>query len=413
MSHFSVLVISPTELNKETLRPLLQKWHEFECTGTLDQYVVDVDKTADALEEYAKDTITMMKSADGEMVRSYDDRFYRDPTPEENEKHGWDRYSGGSGCGDGISWTSKDWGDGRGYRTKVKFIPEGWTETEAPVSEVMTQAEFMDYYYSAKMVTSEDQLDREDEHKYGYALVTEDGKLVRYVDRTNPNAKWDWWGVGGRYSAKFAPPGYDPETDPANQEVCPYCVSGKQIREGEERDCPHCDGKGIKTKWPSEWANVGNITQRKDIPLEALRDAAEKRALENYDKAIAVIAGRPYQTWEEVRKDAVNIDDARTTYRSQSVIEDLQKAEVMGMWDGDEMLQRYRLSREEVSAQARTRGVTTFAIVKDGKWYEQGEMGWWGVVHNEKDGTIWNKEVSDLIESLPPDTWLAVVDCHI
>lgn len=57
--------------------------------------------------------------------------------------------------------------------------------------------------------------------------------------------------------------------------------------------------------------------------------------------------------------------------------------------------------------------ITAFAIVKDGKWYERGEMGWFGVVTDEKDENAWNKEVKQLLASLSPDTLLTVYDCHI
>jgi hypothetical protein len=44
---------------------------------------------------------------------------------------------------------------------------------------------------------------------------------------------------------------------------------------------------------------------------------------------------------------------------------------------------------------------------------ERGEMGLFGCASNEKDRDQWDKEFSDLIDGLPPETWLAVVDCHI
>lgn len=55
----------------------------------------------------------------------------------------------------------------------------------------------------------------------------------------------------------------------------------------------------------------------------------------------------------------------------------------------------------------------TFAVVKDGKWYEKGEMGWWGMVSNEKEQEVWQNEFASLLEGLPEDTLLTVVDCHI
>jgi len=55
----------------------------------------------------------------------------------------------------------------------------------------------------------------------------------------------------------------------------------------------------------------------------------------------------------------------------------------------------------------------TFALIKDSKWYERGEMGWWACVSNEKDEEKWDKEFKTLVESLPDDTLISIFDCHI
>lgn len=57
--------------------------------------------------------------------------------------------------------------------------------------------------------------------------------------------------------------------------------------------------------------------------------------------------------------------------------------------------------------------ISAFAVVKDGKWYERGKMGWFGVVTDKKDKDAWNEEVKQLLASLPPDTLLTMYDCHI
>lgn len=36
-------------------------------------------------------------------------------------------------------------------------------------------------------------------HKYGYIIADKSGEVVKVVERTNPNKKWDWWTVGGRF----------------------------------------------------------------------------------------------------------------------------------------------------------------------------------------------------------------------
>ena len=56
---------------------------------------------------------------------------------------------------------------------------------------------------------------------------------------------------------------------------------------------------------------------------------------------------------------------------------------------------------------------SVFAVLKDGIWYEQGEMGWFGLVSNEKNKNDWQTEFEMLINNLPDDTLLSVYDCHI
>lgn len=55
----------------------------------------------------------------------------------------------------------------------------------------------------------------------------------------------------------------------------------------------------------------------------------------------------------------------------------------------------------------------TYAVLKDGIWYERGEMGGFGVGLDEKNKKVWDEEFAKLIKDLDPDTYLAIVDCHI
>ncbi len=57
--------------------------------------------------------------------------------------------------------------------------------------------------------------------------------------------------------------------------------------------------------------------------------------------------------------------------------------------------------------------VRTFAVLKDGEWYERGSMGWWGMVSDEKAEEEWDAEFKKLIDGLPDDTLISVYDCHI
>ena len=87
----------------------------------------------------------------------------------------------------------------------------------------------------------------------------------------------------------------------------------------------------------------------------------------------------------------------------------LRKNEETSWYDADD----YLCSREVFILRSRNAAFSTFAVVKDGKWYERGEMGWWGVVRDEKDADEWYTQFASLVDSLPGDTVMTVVDCHI
>ena len=55
--------------------------------------------------------------------------------------------------------------------------------------------------------------------------------------------------------------------------------------------------------------------------------------------------------------------------------------------------------------------IHTFAILKDGKWYEKGNMGWWGVVSDENEQ--WDKEFERIISEVNDNELITIVDCHI
>ena len=51
--------------------------------------------------------------------------------------------------------------------------------------------------------------------------------------------------------------------------------------------------------------------------------------------------------------------------------------------------------------------------MKDGEWFESGEMGWFGMSRNDKDPDDWNAEFTKMFDALPEDTVITLVDCHV
>ena len=89
------------------------------------------------------------------------------------------------------------------------------------------------------------------------------------------------------------------------------------------------------------------------------------------------------------------------------------------LYDREELEYLKKLKAEGYCDQARVKDISNlseiscFAVVNDGKWYELGKMGWWGVVTERKEPDEWEAELKKLLENLPPDTLLTMFDCHI
>jgi hypothetical protein len=63
----------------------------------------------------------------------------------------------------------------------------------------------------------------------------------------NPNGKWDWYRVGGRYQGALT--GFDPEEDPDNWETCSRCNgTGQSADTASEDPCGSCQGQGRRLK---------------------------------------------------------------------------------------------------------------------------------------------------------------------
>lgn len=228
--------------------------------------------------------------------------------------------------------------------------------------------EALEYYgYDNRCVNDPDELDFAKEHKYGYVVI-EDGEVVRVVKRTNPNAKWDWWVVGGRWS------GF------------------------------------LKLKPEAGRGRYADEALKGEIDWEGMKDEAGQKASEEWD-AVRTAVPDPWRSWEDVRGSwPGDLEAARIEYNSQVAIKTIRELDSFSYWGGED---KFLVSKEEYVQDARDRAISTFAYLKDDQWAERGEMGWFGVVTGEKDKKEWGMSFSEMIDSLPDDTPIAIVDCHI
>lgn len=374
MSHFTVIVIGPN------VEEQLQPFHEFECTGTSDQYVQDVDQTEEARAEYEKNTETMARLPDGTLVSAFDDRFYRPFTAEEMKKHG---PIIGTGCGGGQMWSSRDFGDGKGYSTRMHDLGDA-VEVKVSTKDVKSFRDWAeDYYRRETIVVPHQKPDLQKVHKYGWIEVDAKGDVVRVIHRTNPNAHWDWWQLGGRWTGFFPV---------------------KQGRVGV------VGSPGLMTPRADE--NTADQLMWGDVDIDKARACAEQEARKWFAPwRVAFEAhGRP-ESWKAVLDSMPDdIDEARAKYQAQPAIAEYRKSRD-ATWRCP--VEVYGFDEEAYVTSARRGALTPHAIVKDGQWHERGRMGWWGVVHDEADEAGWDARVDELLTSLPADTLVSLVDCHI
>lgn len=164
---------------------------------------------------------------------------------------------------------------------------------------------------------------------------------------TNPNSKWDWYSIGGRWTGFF------------------------KIKDNTKYPDDICTGRpGIMTV-PAKY-NYADSIRICDIDFDGMKIDSIKK----YEKY-----------WNEYQEKISNGD--KSAYF------------IYGVKDGQTKEEYIDLNSN----------FSTFAVIKDGYWYEKGEMGWWSITLNEKDD--WQEQFNLLIKSLPEDTLLTVVDCHI
>lgn len=395
MSHFAVLVIG------DDVDKALAPFHEFECTGLNDEYVKEVDQTEEALEDYQKDTNKMILCPDGEKICFYDFRFYREPTEEESKEIG---HMGGAGAANGLIWASNDWEDGKGYRTKVHFIPEGHEEMEVDTKDVQTFAEFVSDYYGRKLVKHDEKPDVEEdgEHKDGYAQLDENGDVLKVVNRTNPNARWDWFAIGGRWRGYFR---------------VKFPISIRDVVVG---DCG-----GLHDKKPE--SGYADQLRIKDIDFEGEETKVTEKSTKRFAEWNELLKkhdpDHKTKTWTHFRlladdeANSMTYDEARDAYNSQPLMKVLSKPEMrdttFGGFYGCCQVDDMGFDRRKYVNKELDRMFVTFALVKDGEWYEKGKMGWWGMSSDEMEQETWNSKFNELLKGLPEDTIVTLVDCHI
>lgn len=210
----------------------------------------------------------------------------------------------------------------------------------------------------------------------------------RYGYWHNPNSKWDWYVLGGRWSGYFK---MKPDAEG---------IAGRP---------------GLMT--PPAQAGYADAALKSEIDFAAMMEEASQKAGEKWDLVRSIIEGcEPIQSWDHIRDQMFpgKIDQARDFYHNQPAVKAISEWNSKNNHDlfGID-LEAYQATKEEFCLDAARSSFVPFAVLKDGKWYEKGEMGWFGISTNEMSETKWTAQVAQMINELPDDTLISIYDCHI
>ncbi|OHF41057.1 hypothetical protein A7S32_24095 [Salmonella enterica subsp. diarizonae serovar 59:[k]:z35] len=215
------------------------------------------------------------------------------------------------------------------------------------------------------IVSDESEVDLADQHKFGYAIIR-NGELIKAVRRTNPNAKWDWYCLGGRWDGFFL----------------------------------HKNGM------------LTNSLRKGDIDLAGMLSDKAIEAKRDYEKFAVAVSGHEFpRTWTSVRTEIKDIDKAREFYKSQPAIKSIKEAGINLLFEC--AVEHYGDDEQAYVIRQVNCVLSPYAIIHEGNWIAKGEMGWFGLSEDEVTQDQWNEKVSELISKLQDETMLSLYDCHI
>lgn len=319
MSHFIVLVRLPaveTDLTDALAKALLP-YKESGCGDEdppgLAQYLVFHDREEECLNDYQTKTTEAIELADGTLVSRYDKLYYD-------------------------SWNHKT------------NLPQGAKEKEVPFTELYPTFEA---------------------YLEGWEGLTKDPTNGKYGYWKNPNQKWDWYAIGGRWS------NYLPTTD----------------------------GK----------VNFCRIEQL-DFDSLAKEQAAKAKAFyEAYQKALVEGVSQDWFGWDSnVRDRAVATGLVKVVNPKDLTGQETRTA----TWPRD--ANKIDVLTPISEADFYTKWASLFnpikpwATVDAQGWHEQGKMGWWACSDATTESTYaFANGFMDWLKSGDTQDWLVAVDCHI
>lgn len=328
MSHFTVAVFSD---GRKTVEELLAPYQENNMGDCPKEYLEFVSATEREREEYETGGVKRVCLQDGKYMYPWDE----------------------DGLKDMFSHTI--FNDGRDhsnfYKDKKEYLIRNTTDPILGNVQIVFHLE--EKGAELRTVPHKEIYQTLQDYVKDYVEAPWDEEKQDYGYWENPNAKWDWWQIGGRWKGFLKASG------------------------GEKGEIslvyPIEDERGKYAQ-----ARVGDIDFEPDQ--------------ENYNKKLrwweVVVENSPLRPGESEK-------DFFSAYKKEFYIN--------------------RYKTKETYAKIQSSVVTHAVIMPDGKWYQKGDMGWFGLSsETEEESYDWDMHFKEnFIDKADPDWILTIVDCHI
>lgn len=240
------------------------------------------------------------------------------------------------------------------YVKHIDSTEDAIEQYERLKDEYTNAREFLEDWYCVEHIFKESEFKNKENGRY--AIISDDEtKIIKYYEYTNPNSKWDWWVIGGRWSTK-------------NQ----------------------------------------NMIKKSDFDYNAWYEQ-QKKSYEDLWNLYHPLFEKHKDTLVEWNNDVEDIELMKKAYFNQPIMKEIDENRVK--YNGWEFNWQMKNSLDVYVNKMMINAAPCYGIVKEDGWFEKGKMGWWGVVSDEKEN--WNSDFKTLWDSIPDDCYIWNVDCHI
>ena len=201
--------------------------------------------------------------------------------------------------------------------------------------------------------------------------VTRDDERGEWViwSTYNPDSRWDWWVIGGRWDGFF---------------------------------------------------NGENIVLATDTTISGKQEEARHDAEREYDEFEKATEGLTFKPWSVFEKELGHhaseeaLQKARDEYHDQEWVK-AAKGVAGFIWEPSEV--HFKVSEGGREAFIRERvmraGVPYSYIDLEGNWCARGKMGWFGMSSDDKAQEDWSESYINYLHSVPEGTRVVSLDLHI